>query len=123
MNRVKEHVAIQSSEFWVKLVDMLQQNWALIDEGAESTARVFFVTDVSGVFDEMTFPSKNTAELSLKRNGFRLFTTEDKSFLRPPSPPYCRATHPNGPIYRPVGTGNLEKDRVTRLLQLLWFQP
>ena len=54
-------VTIQSSDFWVKLIDMLQQNWALIDEGPESTARVFFVTDVSGVFDEMTFPSKNNS--------------------------------------------------------------
>ena len=61
---MREPVAIQSSEFWVKLVDVLRQNWALIDEGAEGAARVFFATDLSGVFDEMAFPLKNTAELS-----------------------------------------------------------
>jgi hypothetical protein len=44
---------------------MLQQNWALIDERDGGAARVFFVTDLGGVFDEVTFPSKSTAELSL----------------------------------------------------------
>ena len=49
-------VAIQSSEFWVKLVEMLQQNWALIDEGPGGAARVFFVTDLQA--------SKNAAASS-----------------------------------------------------------
>jgi hypothetical protein len=99
-NRVKEPVTIQSFEFWVKLIEMLQQNWALIDEEPEGAARVFFITDRSGVFDEMTFPSTRIAERSLRFNGFRSFAAmNNKAFLRPPSPPFHRATHPNGPIY------------------------
>jgi hypothetical protein len=98
---VKKPVSIQSSEFWVKIIEMLQQNWALIDEGPEGAARVFFITDRSGVFDEMMFPSKRVAEWSLRHNGFKRYAAMkvNRYSSRPPSPPFHRATHPNGPIY------------------------
>lgn len=58
---------------------MLQQNWALIDEGPGVAARAFFLTDRSGVFDEMTFASKCVAEWSLRFNGFRRFAMNDRA--------------------------------------------
>jgi hypothetical protein len=100
-NSMTQPVAIKSADFWVKVVEMLQQNWALIDIEVDGFARVFFISDTSGVFDEMAFPSVDAAERSLERNGFRCFaaSADLQSFLRPPSAPYQRAAHPNGPIY------------------------
>jgi hypothetical protein len=94
-------VLIKNDDFWVKVVEMLQQNWALIDIEPDSSARVFFISDTSGVFDEMVFPSALEAERSLERNGFRRFavSVDLQSFLRPPLVPFHRAAHPNGPIY------------------------
>ena len=58
--------------------------------------RVYFISDTSGVFDEMVFPSADAARESLDRNGFWRFTENSdlQSFLRPPSAPFRRAIHP-----------------------------
>jgi hypothetical protein len=98
---MNEPVAIHSADYWVKVVEMLQQNWALIEEETAGAARVYFVTDTSGVFDEIAFPSARSAHEALAINGFRRFaeSTELQSFLRPPAAPFRRTVHPNGPIY------------------------
>jgi hypothetical protein len=92
---------IKSGDFWVKVVDMLQQNWALIEIAPDTSAQVFFINDTSGIFDDMRFPSPEEAERALNRNGFRRFAVSPdlESFLRPPLAPFHRAAHPNGPIY------------------------
>jgi hypothetical protein len=97
---MKESITIQSIDFWVKVVGMLQQNWALIESETQSV-RVYFVNDTSGVFDEIAFASASSAKEALAKNGFRRFadSTDLQSFLRPPSAPFRRSTHPNGPIY------------------------
>jgi hypothetical protein len=46
---------------WVKVVGMLQHNWALIDAGMTSTVSVFFFHDGSGIFGEMSFESGQDA--------------------------------------------------------------
>jgi hypothetical protein len=43
-------IAIQNTDFWVKIVEMLQQNWAVIEAEDENAARVYFINDTSGVF-------------------------------------------------------------------------
>lgn len=95
-----------SSEFknadsWVKVVGMLQQNWALIGEGPGKAARVHFITDTSGVFDEIAFTSTEAATEALVRNGFKRFAEQPdlQTVLRAPSPPFHHTEHPNGPIY------------------------
>ena len=95
-------VEIQSRDYWVKVVEMLQQNWALIDPAAKDEGViVYFVHDLSGVFDRLTFPSKVAAEAALRHNGFSKFSADPKlgEFLTPPPPPFREAKHPNGPIY------------------------
>jgi hypothetical protein len=69
-------------------------------EGTEAV-RVYFVCDTSGVFDEIAFPSASAASDALGRNGFRRFVgnSDLQSFLRPPSAPFRRSSHPGGPIY------------------------
>ena len=93
-------VQITSQDFWVKVVEFLQQNWALIEE-ADSGVRVYFISDTSGVFDQIDFVSPQEAEDALVRNGFSRFADDPKAqeFLTPPGPPYHFRPHPNGPIY------------------------
>jgi hypothetical protein len=94
-------VEIRSRDFWFKIVDMLQQNWALIDSGGGSRTTVYFIDDRSGVFDRLTFSSDTDAAEALRRNGFKRFAggVSVHDSIRPPQPPFAEAAHPNGPIY------------------------
>ena len=91
---------IASRDYWFKVVEMLQQNWALIDP-AERGVTVFFLQDASGMFDQLAFTSVQEAEEALQRNGFRRFAedAEAQGFLAPPEPPFHPVEHPNGRIY------------------------
>jgi hypothetical protein len=96
------HVPIGSQDYWFKVVDFLQQNWALIDVNSNDTGcTVYFIGDTSGVFDRLAFPSTEDAERGLMRNGFAKFT-DDKAaqgFIAAPKSPFVEKPHPNGPIY------------------------
>jgi hypothetical protein len=96
----KTPVEIQSRDYWFRIVDFLQQNWALIDETPEG-CKVFFFGDTSGVFDRLCFSSVAKAEIALRRNGFARFAEDKKaqSFIVAPEPPFYERPHPNGPIY------------------------
>ena len=100
---MSETVDIRSRDYWVKVVGMLEQNWALVDTGDSQSAgvRVFFVGDTSGVFDEMSFPSSEEATRALQKNGFSRYAEDSRLqvFIVPPAPPFRRSRHPNGAIY------------------------
>jgi len=93
-------VLIESRNYWFKIVEFLQQNWALVDRH-EDGAIAWFIGDTSGVFDQIVFSSKEEAIRALTRNGFRPFAKDQnaETFLRAPEPPFVRQPHPNGPIY------------------------
>lgn len=93
-------VLLTNKNFWVKVVEFLQQNWALIEEEGNGV-RIYFISDTSGVFDQLTFESRAHAENALSRNGFSRFADDPqaKQFLNPPGSPYHHKPHPNGPIY------------------------
>ena len=95
-----EEIKIKDRDYWVKIVEMLQHNWALID-CREETTFCFFLSDTAGVFDSLTFESRTEAEEALRRNGFRRFKEDSRlqKMIRPPSPPFVLRDHPNGPIY------------------------
>ena len=97
---MNEEIPIQSRDYWFKVIEMLQQNWAFIEHTAQGVT-VYFVNDTSGVFDEMTFGSSAFAETELRLNGFRRFAEDERaaSFLHCPQPPFTRRSHPSGPIY------------------------
>jgi len=96
-------IEIKSRDFWVKVVDMLQQNWALIETGSrpDESVVVYFIHDGSGVFDRMTFASEERAARGLRHNGFQKYEEDQEMqrFISPPEPPFREAAHPNGPIY------------------------
>lgn len=62
---MSDTVPIQSRDFWVKVVDMLQQNWALI-EPMGSKVTIYFLHDLGGVFDELTYSSLCKAQAALR---------------------------------------------------------
>jgi len=95
-------IEICSRDYWFKIVEFLQQNWALIDENANGAGcTAFFFGDTSGVFDRLWFPSVTEAELALLGNGFKRYDadTQVQEFIRKPNPPFHERAHPNGPIY------------------------
>jgi len=94
-------VAIHSADYWVKVVDFLQQNWALINDETDGRVRIHFINDRSGVFDELTFSSVDEARDALIGNRFQKFSDSPdlQSFLHPPLAPFHQTSHPNGPIY------------------------
>lgn len=94
-------IAINSEDYWVKVVGMLQQNWALVGQAGTDNWTVYFITDSSGVFDQLIFRSLRDAQEALKANGFSRFAGDNhlQSFLAPPPPPFHQGGHPNGKIY------------------------
>ena len=98
---MEQHISITNHDFWFKVVGMLQQNWALIESVSADCCRVYFLSDTSGVFDELEFADTATAEAALRRNGFTRFEEDEEAqhFLSIPGPPYFHRPHPNGPIY------------------------
>ncbi len=86
--------------YWFKVVDFLQQNWAVI-VGTDCGAKAVFFSDTCRIFDELPFDPEVEASKGLRRNGFRL-NDEDKeaqSFIAKPYGDFLVISHPNGPIY------------------------
>jgi len=100
MMDLDSQIVIRSRDYWFKIVEFLQQNWALIDVETDH-AMVWFFDDTSGVFDKLTFATVAEAEAALRRNGFRRFADDPKvqEILAAPQPSFHYRPHPNGPIY------------------------
>jgi hypothetical protein len=74
-------VEIQNRDYWFKIVEFLQQNWALLDEEADHEGcTVFFLGDTSGVFDRLHFSSVAEAEQALRRNGFARYAEDEETY-------------------------------------------
>ncbi len=93
-------IEISSTDYWFKIVDMLQQNWALIEAQGEGCV-VYFISDASGVFDQIAFEHPAEAQKQLRINGFKKYQDdkEAQKFIVPPRPPFHKSEHPNGAIY------------------------
>lgn len=87
--------------WWVKVVEFLQQNWALPIPNAEGGVTVLFAGDTGRVFDRLSFSTEMEMVNALTRNGFEDFyaTASLQAFLRPPAFPLTEGSPPNGPIY------------------------
>jgi hypothetical protein len=98
---MNEELSIRSRDYWVKVVEMLQQNWALIDVEDDGSGLVWFLDDHGGAFDQIRFASAGEACVGLARNGFRRFIEDAKlqSILAAPRDNFHRSKHPNGLIY------------------------
>ncbi|QIQ85706.1 hypothetical protein [Erythrobacter sp.] len=86
--------------WWVKVVGMLQQNWALPVLLAGKPV-LLFVGDDAGIFDRIDFDDMRTLRDALVNNGFVEFAHDPslQDFLAPPAFPLSIGKHPNGFIY------------------------
>lgn len=87
-------------EWWVKVVGMLEHNWAL-PVLCPGGINILFVGDTSGVFDQMQFEEINAARQALDHNGFKEYASDLslQKFILPPTLPLHEDWHDNGPIY------------------------
>lgn len=74
-----KNIELNSETFWVKIVDFLQQNWALI-EMIDDKVIVYFIQDASMVFDKIEFKTIEDAEKGLLKNGFKLYLDNNENF-------------------------------------------
>ncbi len=77
-------IAPPASSFWLKVLDMLVENWAFIEEIGPRSLVVFCLGN-GGIFDELEFHSRPAAEAALSRNGFVLYTPRENYAIRPPA--------------------------------------
>ena len=83
--------------FWVKVVGMLQHNWAIIENRGEVEVIVSFIQDDAMIFDSIKFNSQKEAVDALICNEFIKFENHGmKEILTPPKKPYG---HISNPIY------------------------
>ena len=93
-------IEISNEDYWFKIVEFLQQNWAVI-ESEDSGVKILFFHDLSGVFDSIEFDSLEDAETALKRNGFGKYNEDKKAqgFIAKPKAPLHAGPHLNNFIY------------------------
>ena len=85
---------------WFKIVEFLQQNWAVVIQRDDDVLAVFY-GDTCGVFDEIAYPTREEAEQAPQRNGFSKFLKDDRAqeFIGLPRGEFKEQAHPNGRIY------------------------
>ncbi|WP_462326141.1 hypothetical protein [Desulfoplanes sp.] len=85
---------------WFKIVDFLQQNWAVVIDRKDDVLVVFY-GDTCGVFDEMSFSYRSEAENALRNNGFSKYLDDmdAQEFISLPSGEFVERPHPQGKIY------------------------
>lgn len=99
MNKKEVHIA--NEHYWMKVVDFLQQNWAVI-EHKQNKIIVFFFDDLAGIFDSIEYDDEETAERELRFNGFSPYDEESEEthqVIPKPAPPFYESAHCNGAIY------------------------
>jgi hypothetical protein len=94
-----EEISTESRDYWFKIVEFLQQNWALVyPHEREAIACSSEIPRASSI----RLSSRRLRKRSgLTRNGIRRFADDPKAqtFLLPPEPPFTRWARPNDPIY------------------------
>lgn len=87
-----KEVVINSEDYWVNIVDFLQQYWALIESHKNTEeVTVYFLNDGAGIFAKMEFDSTIIAEKAMMQNGFKKYSDpmeKYKEYLTPPTRPY-----------------------------------
>lgn len=88
----RKEVVICSKDFWVNIVDFLQQYWALVEQKKDSNEIiVYFINERSGIFASLGFGSVEIAEKALMQNGFKKYNDpleKYQEYLNPPLKPY-----------------------------------
>jgi hypothetical protein len=95
-------IGIESRDYWVKVASFLQQNWALLEERHDGVV-VWFISDTSGVFDQLHFRTRGSAERALRWNKFTRIAESslwaEDCAPQPPRPPFREVEHPSGMVF------------------------
>lgn len=76
-----------AGEVWVKVVEFLQQNWAVLRTDTPSAgARIWFVNDGRAAFDFIDYDSPAMARRALQLNGFQVYEASEHDWLESPIP-------------------------------------
>ncbi len=96
-----EPLEIQSTDYWVKVLGMLIQNWAVIESTGTQKCYVYFFTDHAEIFDRLEFKNTEDARDGLIRNGFSLYDDDPHyaDFIAKPEPPFHLNPVVHGPVY------------------------
>jgi hypothetical protein len=91
--------ALRFERVWVKILGMLQQNWAGILTTPDGETKIYFFDDHGGIFDSVVVRDHASAERALIRNCFERFGHKHAEFLSCPGPSFYWNSHPGGMIY------------------------
>lgn len=102
------HIDLRTDEYWVKVVDFLSHNWAVVRLTRDGTPELLFFDDRSHVFDKLTFAEVSEAIAGLRRNGFELYDEigDFREILAKPTPPFTmerrnlRTVYSSGDLWR-----------------------
>ena len=94
-------IDLKTDNFWVKVMEMLVHNWAVVRLTRSGVPELVFFDDRSRVFDTMQFADVDEAIAGLRRNGFVPFdqTGDFKEFLPKPKPPFTMERSNFRPVY------------------------
>jgi ADP-ribosyl-[dinitrogen reductase] hydrolase len=81
-----------TGELWFKVVEFLQQNWAVVRPDVNSGGtRIWFVNDGFGVFDYIDCESPAAARRALRLNGFGLYEDQEDRWVESEIPEHRTA--------------------------------
>lgn len=95
-------IDLRTDFFWIKIVGMLQQNWAVIRRTRRAETEIIFFNDFSVVFDKILTRSPVQAEIDLRRNKFLPYDDPKMRFdelVDKPGPPFRMGSASRRPIY------------------------
>lgn len=101
MKELRE-IDLRTDDFWIKVVDMLQHNWAVIRPTRGGQIEIIFFHDGSIVFDKISGSSYRQAEADLRRNGFLPYDDPElhfRDFIAKPRAPFLMGSAAKRPIY------------------------
>lgn len=90
MNQDITFKEIKSTNYWFKIDEFLQANWALIEESEDAKATIFLIGATSEIFDEIHVQTLERAVDELVDNGYELYSeaTQLHKCLQPPCSPF-----------------------------------
>lgn len=95
-------IDLRTEDFWIKVVGMLQHNWAVIRPTRRGQIEILFFDDGSLVFDKIPGSSFQQAEADLRRNGFLPHDDPEedfRDFIAKPRAPFLMGSASKRPIY------------------------
>lgn len=95
------NINLKTDDLWVKVVDFLVHNWAVVRMTRSGTPELIFFDDRSRVFDTLPFDDVDKAIAGLRLNGFERYEQmgDFREVLPRPQPPFVMERSNFRPVY------------------------